>query len=1200
MAGGKSYQKVLEILIKVVDESKSAVSSLKSNLQSVQQTASSANNAFSSLGKATQSAVSSASQLGSSYSNAANALNQTKAASAGLSQSQSALASAFGKVSGVVSSLGSSFQSYVRQLQQAQSATVSLSEVVGELVGIGSKLGAFAFPVMQAAEFERKLSEAQAVMQASTEEMGAFEEEAKQLGRTTEYTASQAAEGFLMLGRAGIKGEEALKALPVALNLAQAGAMDLGTATDIVTNIMTSFNLEASKLPSVSDKLTAAFTNSNSTLSELGEAFKYVGSIAASMGGDFSDVVTALGALHNAGIKASMAGTALRGTLSALLNPTRDEAALMAELSDRIGGAGLQITDAQGNFVGFVNIVKQLEQAGITGGEAMRLFGDRAGPGMAALVNIGSKALEDFLSKVEKSDGVTQRVAEDMNKNLVGAWKNFMSALEGLSITVGDQIKPTIEAVLRSLEDLINGVTDFAKANPELTKSLVSLAAAFAAVSAAASALKLVSLVASVTQLITVFSAAATAAQTLAATFGVLGGAFAALTVLWSAKQVSDLVVAMKEAADASDELGKTADVYRKNAEAFSQYKDVVVRGSQEIRTMQEQELRSYYTSLMGAIQYYKNMITSLTVQSEQRGFLSLFPTEEAIQAQQQLPQVKARYDELMTALSNVGVRARELGIDLSALDTAQRTAAQGASQAVLGFVQMGSILENVKARYSSLLETVGDFFKKQANMASVGAKTAIDALQLQVEAYRQQYQTIGQILQEQLNQEQQIIQQSTATEKQRADAIRQIANEIKQARIEAIEEWKNKLQSALQSALELEKQYAEKIKALRQEYVNVQRSTEDQVREIRRQAMTEEEQWRDRQAQAAEKLRLAQEELAKGTPEGMQAAKQLAQEAQGLYRSLASEVKQGETVVVSLQQGIEAATTGIQQSGVILQQVINQEIANTEQQLQQTRSFIDELKAAIEEAQNAMSQLSSVEITPSMNLEELNAQIESIKTQLASVPEALSQMPLKLDLSPIQQEVDRISSYVNNIMEQFNKPVTLKVNVDDSEAKEALNELQKTTHSTHIIHVKVEREGGGEEGESEGGYISGYATGGKVLASGGKLSGYGGGDRIRALLEAGEYVIRKEAVRKYGKALFDLLNGMRVPVHSVLSAFRVPEGVRRFATGGLVDSGMTFTLRLQTAGAEIPIRAVGDPWATRKAIQQMERELYRVRLTRS
>ena len=330
---------------------------------------------------------------------------------------------------------------------------------IASVFGTGFVLGAgFLNALRIFTEFDDIMLQVGAVTSATAEEMEELTAIAKEMGETTRFSASEAAEGLKLLGMAGFNAAEAIKALPGVLNLAAAGSLDLATAADITTNVLAGFGLEIDKLGRVNDVLVKTFTSSNNNLRELGEAFSYVGPIAKGVGADFEDLLAAIGKLGDAGLKASLGGTTLRGTLQALFNPTKQEAKLMDELSQRIGGAGFQIKDAEGNFIGFVDIIKQLEKAGLRGEEALKLFGLRAGPGVAALLNQGSEALEQLRDDLRNAGGTADRIASEMESKIGGATRELKAALEGLQIAFIDafdeEIIEGIDSTKESIQDL--------------------------------------------------------------------------------------------------------------------------------------------------------------------------------------------------------------------------------------------------------------------------------------------------------------------------------------------------------------------------------------------------------------------------------------------------------------------------------------------------------------------------------------------------------------------------------------------------------------------------------------------------------------------------------------------------------------------------------------------------------------------------
>jgi TP901 family phage tail tape measure protein len=340
----------------------------------------------------------------------------------------------------------------------AATSTGLLRGMVGQMAALAATVGAGAFlknSITTFAEFDDVMRSAGAVTNATAAEMDMMRDAAKEMGKTTRFTASQAADGLRLMGMAGFEAAEATAALPDVLNLAAAGGLELGTAADIATNVLSGFGLEVENLGQVNDVLAKTFTSSNTTLQELGESFKLVGPIAKGVGADFEELLAAIGKLGDAGLKGTLSGTALRGAINALLNPTNEEAKLMEELAERIGVTSLQVKDADGNFVGFTKIIQQLEDAGLKGDEALKLFGQRAGPAMAALLQVGSSSLQEMTDELKNAGGTADRISKEMEAGIGGAMREAAASFEAVKIAIGEAFGEDIKRAIQETRDIL-------------------------------------------------------------------------------------------------------------------------------------------------------------------------------------------------------------------------------------------------------------------------------------------------------------------------------------------------------------------------------------------------------------------------------------------------------------------------------------------------------------------------------------------------------------------------------------------------------------------------------------------------------------------------------------------------------------------------------------------------------------------------
>ena len=361
-----------------------------------------------------------------------------------------------------------------------ESAQSKLKATGDKMKGIGSKMsmgitapiaGIGLGAIMTGANFEKGMNRVKALTGTTGGDFDALTQQAKDLGSSTAFSATQASDAMGFLAMAGFKSNDILGAMPGVLNLAAAAQMDLGEAADITSNILTGFGKDVSELGQVNDVLVKAMTSANVDLTQLGEAMKYVGPVASSAGMDFENTAAAIALLGNAGIQGSMAGTSLRGAMTRLLKPSDDAAATMKKL-------GLNVLDSEGNLKSFTEITKQLEDANISTGDAMTIFGQRAGPAMMALVSQGSGALDDMTQSLKDSGGTAESIASVQMEGMSGAIVEMKSAFEGLMISISEDILPIFTALIDKITPILQKFSSM----PGPVKAIVVVVGIMAAV----------------------------------------------------------------------------------------------------------------------------------------------------------------------------------------------------------------------------------------------------------------------------------------------------------------------------------------------------------------------------------------------------------------------------------------------------------------------------------------------------------------------------------------------------------------------------------------------------------------------------------------------------------------------------------------------------------------------------------------------
>jgi TP901 family phage tail tape measure protein len=322
-------------------------------------------------------------------------------------------------------------------LQKVASSLSTVFKLLGTVLATKAVVDWVKESITAFAEFDDILRQTKAVTGATADEFKRMGELAIEMGDSTSFSAKEAATTLRLLAMAGLSASDAMKALPNVMQLSMAGALGLSEAVQASTSIINTFGLSVDQLASVNNVLVRAQKDTGISVADLHKGLATVGPLAHSVGADFEDLVGTLGRMHKGGVEAATAATALRTVMDGLLNPTSAEVKMMNQLSDRIGGVGLQLKDSQGRFVGFLSIIQQLEKAGVTSGEALRLFGTRAGPAMAALLNQGSAKLAETIGYVRQLDDEAKKTADEMEEGLGGAFRAMGSASEALKLRFG-------------------------------------------------------------------------------------------------------------------------------------------------------------------------------------------------------------------------------------------------------------------------------------------------------------------------------------------------------------------------------------------------------------------------------------------------------------------------------------------------------------------------------------------------------------------------------------------------------------------------------------------------------------------------------------------------------------------------------------------------------------------------------------------
>ena len=346
-------------------------------------------------------------------------------------------------------------------------------------------------------EYEQQVRRVNAISTSETMNMGQrfdyLSEQTRKFGRETEWTALEVGQAYEYFAMAGKTVEEATASMGPMLNLASIGMLDLGTAADIVTDTMTPFSKELTLMSEKAkkagkdfneaewmiDRFAAVIVNSNTNVSLMGETMKYAAPTVASLGGDFEHLAIAVGAMANAGIKGSMAGTSLATGLNRLVKPAKEGAKAMEKYGIELKKTKEGEVDLMGTMEHLRKKLGELDE--VEKGRAVTaIFGQTAQKGWLSIINAEEKEWNKLKKAIEGADGATEEMMEEMKKSGAYGFKVMQSAISDLLIVVGDALAPALVSVGEKIADMAikisNWVTKMHETNPQMLEMIGKLA----------------------------------------------------------------------------------------------------------------------------------------------------------------------------------------------------------------------------------------------------------------------------------------------------------------------------------------------------------------------------------------------------------------------------------------------------------------------------------------------------------------------------------------------------------------------------------------------------------------------------------------------------------------------------------------------------------------------------------------------------
>lgn len=345
--------------------------------------------------------------------------------------------------------LGQNTNETTSAFDRMKSTVLALGAALGIAFIIGKIKGFFTDAIEGAADFEQQLATVQAVSGATVEQMDLIKAASEELGKSTRYNATQAAEGFEILARAGLDTENSLKTIPSVLALAQGNSLELAEAAGFVTKAVQGMGLSFDDSARVADVMAKAAASANTDVAGLGAALSYAAPSAAALGVSIEETAAYIGKFADAGVDASRAGTAFNSILSQFSN---DASSFRRELGN------INITTDDFNLA-----IRQLAEAGPAGQKAINALGMEAGPAFKALLSQGIGSLDELTDKLQNASGTAQEQADTMNNTWQGAFAGLDSAWQSLKDKLGESFLGSMTESFKDLGTEITSLVDSGK-----------------------------------------------------------------------------------------------------------------------------------------------------------------------------------------------------------------------------------------------------------------------------------------------------------------------------------------------------------------------------------------------------------------------------------------------------------------------------------------------------------------------------------------------------------------------------------------------------------------------------------------------------------------------------------------------------------------------------------------------------------------
>ena len=324
-----------------------------------------------------------------------------------------------------------------------------------------------------AGDFQESMSNAEALSDASAEEMTKLSDLAKELGATTKFTAKESADAMGYMAMAGWDVNDMLSGMDGVLQLAAASGEDLAMVSDIVTDSMSAFGLTAADTSHYADVLAATATSANTNVAIMGETFKNAASVAGALGYSVEDVSVAVGLMANSGVKGSIAGTALKNTFNGLLEGVTLTSAAFGDYeysAVKADGTMKDFGATIDELRGYFDQMTESERVN----NAVAIAGERGYNGLLAILNATDEEYQSLTADINSCTGAAQRMSAIKLDNMNGQLTLMNSAWEAVKNTIGEQFTPAMQEAYGVGTDVLTSINSFLQKHPALIKGVTA------------------------------------------------------------------------------------------------------------------------------------------------------------------------------------------------------------------------------------------------------------------------------------------------------------------------------------------------------------------------------------------------------------------------------------------------------------------------------------------------------------------------------------------------------------------------------------------------------------------------------------------------------------------------------------------------------------------------------------------------------